>query len=213
MKKFKICLVLCVLMAFLLISIANAAQPGDATDPLVTRRFVEDRLATITAEIAQLRNIVMGITPNTPAATPSPVAPPPLPSLSATETEDVDELFALVMYYFETVYGERLDAALAHIPGPVGDPFAPRIVPFEILNPKAGEKIIFDASAEFILRGGSATAITGINGIANVTTGTDVLNGESIGLNNLMMVPVSDGRGIVFQRESWLMVRGGYTIE
>jgi hypothetical protein len=173
-----------------------ATQPGVQDDPLVTRRFVEQEIAKLASEVATLRGIISG----NPQATPRPS--------STIPDSQRDPLFAEIMEYFETVYGERLDKALANVHPPG---FLPSdVIPFVTLNPQEGQSIIFEAGAEFILRGGRATAITGVNGIADVTAGADVLNGESIGLNHLMMVPRSDGRGVTFNAESWIMVRGGY---
>jgi hypothetical protein len=119
------------------------------------------------------------------------------------------ELFAAMMYYFEIMYGERLDAALANIPGPAGEPIQPVIAPFEVLNPQAGDILTFVEGTEVILRGGRAIALTGIyNGIPDVTAGEDIMNGEDIGLNHLMIFPRTDGRGMIFTYESWIMMRG-----
>jgi hypothetical protein len=211
-----------ILITVVAYSATTAEAASETADPLVTRRFVEGLLAPITDELATLRNAIATISPNAlPTATPIPGATPlplpittPTPGTTTISESDMDELFALVMYYFETMYGERLDAALANIPGPAGEPHPPQTAAFTVLNPQAGQILTFDAGTEFILRGGSAVALTGIyNGIPDVTAGTDVMNGERIGLNHLMIMPVADGRGIVFQSESWLMVRGGYTWE
>ncbi|MCL2576831.1 MAG: hypothetical protein FWE27_02110 [Defluviitaleaceae bacterium] len=193
----------------------SAAQPGVDTDPVVTRSFVETRIAQLSAEIELLRGIIANISPGslpnvTPAPTQTPSPSPVAPSTANLSQDEEDELFALVMYYFETVYGERLDAALRNIPGPAGEPHSSV---FTVLNPQAGQTITFNAGTEFILRSGRAVALTGPNnGIPNVTAGADIMNGQNIEHNHLMIIPVTDGRGIVFQTEAWLMVRGGYTI-
>ena len=165
-----------VFVIFVLILIATAffyapttaSQPGDVNDPLVTRSYVENRIAQLQIEIAALRSALSGVDPNAiqhiPQTTPS-------PAVTASE-RDI----------------------------------------FQVLHMQQGQIISFEASAEFILRGGSGTAITGVNGIINITSGIDVLNGENISLHHMMMVPVADGRGVLFNTESWIMVRGGYTI-
>ena len=168
-----------------------AAQPGTNYNEIVTRQFVEMRLAQLAEELRG----------NVPTATP----PTGTSNISASER---DALFAEIMAYFEIMYGERLNQALAHVPGPR---YVGQVTPFTTLNPQAGQSIIFNEGAEFILRGGSASAITGANGIPDVTAGEDVLNGDTIGLNHLMMIPRSDGRGVAFHTDSWIMVRGGFT--
>ncbi|MCL2456352.1 MAG: hypothetical protein FWD19_02235 [Defluviitaleaceae bacterium] len=201
-----------ILTAIVIISVIFiAAQPGESSDPLVTKKFVDEKFTMLSEEIAILRSILANVSPNSAqnSNSSSSVSSSSSANFSATER---DAIFAEIMEYFEKMYGAKLDAALQIIPGPGDEPreTAPRLVPFEVVNPQAGQIIIFEAGAEFILRGGKANAITGVNGIPDVTAGADILNGENIGLNHLMMVPVSDGRGIHFLAESWLMVRGGY---
>ncbi|MDR0271786.1 MAG: hypothetical protein LBI27_00510 [Clostridiales bacterium] len=159
---------------FAIFAVTVFAQPGAASDPLVTQRFVEDRLAQLQAEIVVLRNAVAALDPNAIQSLPqipseTPEAPP---TTIVTAERDV----------------------------------------FEVLHLQEGQMVIFGASAEFILRGGNATAITGVNGIIDITGGRDVLNGEIIDFNHLMMVPVADGRGVLIRAESWIMARGIYTI-
>jgi hypothetical protein len=146
-----------------------ASQPGDADDPLVTRNYVDNRIAQLQIEIAMLRNALDGVNPNAVYEIPQTTQP-----------------------------AQPVVAAERDI--------------FQVINMLAGQIITFEASAEFILRGGSASAVTGVNGIIDITSGVDVLNGENIELHHMMMVPVTDGRGVRFNTESWIMVRGGYTI-
>ena len=192
---------------------AAPAVPGESGDPLITRHVLNTEIARLTEEIATLRGIVAGLTggtlPTAPAPTPTPTAPtvPTAPNIPATERS---ALFEEVMLYFDAMYGEMLRRAMydAHPPG-----WQPMMVPFDILNPSAGQVIIFEANAEFILRGGSAIVIAGVDGIPNVTAGRDVGNGEAVYTNNLFMVPRSDGRGVVFHTDSWIMVRGDFNLQ
>jgi hypothetical protein len=63
------------------------------------------------------------------------------------------------------------------------------------------------------LRSGEATAIdNGYNGVANLTAGMDMMTGNNIELNHLLLVPRADGRGILATTEAWVMVRGSYSI-
>ncbi len=85
---------------------------------------------------------------------------------------------------------------------------------FEIINMKAGQKMICDGSTELILRGGDATIIASEKGgIANTTKGWDLANGEIMPANNLLIVPVGDGRGIWAKTDAIVMVKGGYKIQ
>ncbi len=85
---------------------------------------------------------------------------------------------------------------------------------FEVLNIKAGNKVIFTSeSLEFILRAGEASAIASANGgLANLTTGIDLKTGENVQLNNLILIPRNDGRGILANTDIWIMIKGQYEI-
>jgi len=204
MKKSKISFVLSI-FAIALITLAyfnvpTMAQPGDANDPLVTRRYVDDRIAQLEAEITALRSLIAEIAPiqTTPPTTPF------VPGNVFGQAER-DALFHDFIQYFESVYGDMLRAAGISVPGAAG-----QIAPFQVLNVPPGSAIRFQAGAEFILRAGSATALAGENGLVDVTGGRDVQNGEVIDHNHLMLIPATDGRGIMFQTNSWIMIRGDY---
>lgn len=83
---------------------------------------------------------------------------------------------------------------------------------FEVVEVKAGQTVIFtDASVEFILRSGDATAVASENGgLADLTAGVDLLTGDSIKKNHLMLIPRNDNRGIVAKSDLWIMIKGTY---
>jgi hypothetical protein len=125
-----------------------SAQPGDMTDPVVTKSYVDGQISQLMVLINQLN--AMG------GGQPTAVAP------------------------YETVFASE------------------------------GRMLIAESGTEIILRGGSAIAITGINGLCDVTSGNDILNGTEIPLNHLLLVPASDGRGLVATKDAYLMIKGGY---
>jgi len=192
------------LLTVIIVSIAYMAipifaQPGDANDPLVTRRYVDERFATLSAEIATLRAIVSGLAPGTVN----------IPSGGMTIAER-DELFAEIMLYFEMVYGDMLRQAAsgAAVP-PQG---VAEVIPFTPLFIPAGRILVAEAGVEIILRSGQATVIAGPNGLVDITAGLDIANGEQVSQNHLLLVPASDGRGMLFNTDAWIMIKGGYTI-
>jgi len=186
-------LILTILIALLAVThlVPVLAQPGDANDPLVTRRYVDDRITQLSQEVTQLRNMLSGMT---------------VGAGGTFTLSERDLLFAEVMAYFETVYGDMLRAAAA------GAGEAGAVVPFETVNVPAGRTLVADAGVEMILRSGHATAVSGPDGMVNVTAGTDITNGTRIPTNNLLLVPRSDGRGMYFVTEGWLMIKGSYEI-
>lgn len=78
----------------------------------------------------------------------------------------------------------------------------------------AGQKLIGNEGTEVILRSGEASAIdNGANGVSDLTGATDLMTGQAVAQNHLLLIPRSDGRGILASTEVWVMVRGGYTIQ
>lgn len=83
---------------------------------------------------------------------------------------------------------------------------------FVVEELEPGQRLIAKGGTELILRGGQAVAVLeGANGLNNITTGKDLQNGESLGLNQLIIVP-RDERGIRATNKAWVMVRGRYEI-
>jgi len=194
-----IVLVLCA-MAYMYVP-AFAEQPGSPQDPLVTRRYVDERVAALEARIAVLEAAITG---HMPIDTGQAVG-------GTISQADRDALFLDFLQYFDLMYGNMLRQLFGDaVPFPgIPQPDANELT---VLNVPAGRVITFDGGAEFILRAGSALVIAGENGIVNITEGVDVGNGEAVALNNLMLVPVTDGRGVVFTSGSWIIVRGGYSV-
>lgn len=82
---------------------------------------------------------------------------------------------------------------------------------------KPGKLLIADAGAEFIVRSGHAVIYTEVSsGVADLTDGKDLLNGQAAPKNHLLSFP-REGRGIQVKEGSQsnliVMVRGGYTIK
>lgn len=79
---------------------------------------------------------------------------------------------------------------------------------------EAGQKLIGDEGTEVILRSGEATAIdNGANGVSDITEGKDLMTGNIVTANHLLLIPRKDGRGIMVSTEAWVMIRGNYTVQ
>jgi|LGVE01.1.fsa_nt_gb hypothetical protein len=84
---------------------------------------------------------------------------------------------------------------------------------YEVLKVDQEDIILLGSSAEIILRAGKAKAfVTDKGGLADVTSGNDIGMDELIPKNHLLICPLDDGRGLVFESESWIMVKGEYTL-
>ena len=136
------------------------AQPGTPDDPLVSRSYVNTRIAELEAQIAQLNAIISG----------GVEFPDVLPMQPSAVTREL----------------------------------------FTVIRVEPGMVLIGGASTEIILRSGEATVVAGYNGLANVTTGVDVMNGQPVSLNNLLIVPQADGRGLRFHSVAHVMVKGDF---
>ncbi|PAD77214.1 hypothetical protein [Paenibacillus campinasensis] len=82
---------------------------------------------------------------------------------------------------------------------------------------KPGQILVAETGTEFIVRSGNAVIYTeDSNGVADLTAGVDLLNGQAAPKNHLLSFP-RDGRGIQVKpgQTSGLivMVRGGYTVK
>ena len=88
---------------------------------------------------------------------------------------------------------------------------------YTLVELSMGQTITADSICEFIVRPGSrVTAVSPFpeQGIADITNGTEVLNGEQISINAYCLIPRGgDGRGLtVIGEKAYIMIRGDYTI-
>ncbi len=85
---------------------------------------------------------------------------------------------------------------------------------FEVVRMKAGEKLVCGEGTEIIVRSGKASAIdNGSDGVSDITSGKDLMSGDSAAQNHLLVVPRNDGRGIKASGEVYIMVKGEYAIK
>jgi len=85
---------------------------------------------------------------------------------------------------------------------------------YEIVNLPAGKQIICQSSTEVIVRTGKAKVVSlNSSGLSDVTAGYDASPGSFIETNHLLIVPRTDGRGIIAQEACVLMVKGTYSIK
>ncbi|WP_315793812.1 hypothetical protein [Paenibacillus sp. BIC5C1] len=87
----------------------------------------------------------------------------------------------------------------------------------EIVTVKPGQQLIGTSGAEFIVRSGKAVIVSeGTNGVADLTDGVDLTNGQTAPTNHLLSFP-RDGRGITVldgnKYSLTVMVRGGYSLK
>ncbi len=77
-----------------------------------------------------------------------------------------------------------------------------------------GQTIYGGEGTELILRAGKGSiSLSGVDGIADITTGGELKNGSAATKNHLMIVPRKDGRGVKVTEAAWFLVKGEYEIK
>ncbi len=85
---------------------------------------------------------------------------------------------------------------------------------YEVVELKKGQYLVAGAGTEIILRAGEAAAITSpLGGLSDVTGAKDIQQDEKIPTDHLLIIPRDDGRGLRALSDSFLLVRGKYTIK
>lgn len=88
---------------------------------------------------------------------------------------------------------------------------------YEVVYARRGQVVRATVASDFMLRSGEAYALVPADSggsISDYTDGTDLLNGNLVPLNHMLLIPRGDGRGLVIlSDEAYIMVRGGYTVE
>ena len=127
----------------------------------------------------------------------------------------------ILLIAIATLFGIGISAWAADTgPGSESDPVVSKSyvdskLSYSPLQLFEGQRLIGGEGAEIIMRSGEAEAIdsNGENGVSDLTAGKDLMTGDSVGLNHLLVVPRSDGRGIKALTEVWVMIRGDYSVQ
>lgn len=84
---------------------------------------------------------------------------------------------------------------------------------YNLVNVKAGQKIIGSEGTEFVLRMGSGTIVATENGgVADLTDGIDLQNGSAVPPNHHLLSPKNDSRGIHMSTDGIILIKGTYTV-
>lgn len=83
----------------------------------------------------------------------------------------------------------------------------------EVVDLKAGDKIIAAQGAEMIPRSGRVETIAqDLGGLSDITEGVDLKQGDRAPLNHMLIAPRSDGRGLVATTNAIVLMRGNYRV-
>ncbi len=165
-------------------SFATSGTPGSSSDPVVTKSYVDEQIASILNNISTNNNSGSNNGYN-------------------LSQDDYD---ALVQRITLEVKNEMEVAIEDQIKGvkPLHEP----------VHAILGQTIIGGKGTEIILRSGEAVIYSSVeNGVTNLTTGINLDDNEQVAKDNLLIVPRNDGRGVtVTTDEAWFMIRGEYEI-
>lgn len=159
------------------------------------KRYIRFRLGALAAAVCALATVVLA----EPGASDDPL-------ISKSYIEN--QLMPQIKQYIESRLAEVGSG------GSGGGAAAVTADKFNVVNASAGQQIICSAGTELILRMGSASVIaTEKGGIADTTDGFDLADGAFMPSNHLLIVPVSDGRGVRATTDIIVMIKGGYTVK
>jgi hypothetical protein len=189
-RKSKIALIACTILSCMVLVVSSAAgagQPGSDADPLVTKSYVDQKIAQLSAQIGTGSGSGSGTVNN---------------STVAQLQTDVGDLTKFIIDALTEI--ETLKARVASLESG-----------YTVVESKTGQKIILSGGSEAILRSGSAVAIVGTSGgLVDASIGGDIdKNGMKIPVQHLLISARTDGRGLSITSNSYLLIRGAYTIK
>ena len=84
---------------------------------------------------------------------------------------------------------------------------------FDVYEISSGQRLLLGAGTEVVVRTGDASAIVGeLGGVVNLITGVNYNAGEGVARNNLLLSSRNDGRGLRFNADSYVLIKGAFEI-
>ena len=191
---------------------AGSTTPGTVNDPLVTKSYVDLKVAELKSDlIALLENSVVTSDPESGQGS--------IPDENAEEVIPTPE-GGITMADVKAYVNDQLMSNDAVTDGENRPESLDGASLFVVVKANNGQSLICGASAEVILRAGSATVIAGADGdgLANLTTGEDLRAGDVVPLQNHLLVSRDDGRGLLVtsddtKGDTYILVKGDYRLE
>ncbi len=152
----------------------------------------------------------------------------PIVTLSYLTTQFKNEILAeldrRVESLSETLFERQAQQTAVPVTEPEPSPAPTEILPrtdvpasaaFEVVELTWGQTLYAEDACEVILRAGSAVCIAPdpTQGMADVTDGSEIYDGQALTNNQLCLFPRPDGRGLEAASESvFIMIRGEYSL-
>lgn len=84
-----------------------------------------------------------------------------------------------------------------------------------VVEATKGQVVVLGAGSEIIVRSGETTAISGMSGgLADVTGAKDLVTGDKVPNQHLLISSRDDGRGVkVVSDKAYMLIRGSYSVQ
>ena len=214
-------------LGFATIYASSNQNPGSVQDPLVTKSYVDSRISEIANAdtnqssdgsslnidelIEQIEQVVEFKLSEREVAAKE--------DTSKESDKNIDELIEQIEEIVDYKLEEKdVKERIETIKDSDSDKDLDEDIDGFVFNPigpiESGSTIIGEQGTELILRSGSAFVIAeGINGLQDMTEGVDLEANSTVPLNHLLIVPRTDGRGILIEKSAFIMIRGNYEIQ
>lgn len=84
---------------------------------------------------------------------------------------------------------------------------------FTVVNLPKGSTLVGESGTEIVMRAGLVSVVASpLGGLLDATGGRDLPQGYAVEPNHLLVVPRTDGRGVLATMDAVLMVKGAYTL-
>ena len=192
--------------------IGYAAEPGSTADPIALKSYVDSKLEALET---RLTTMIQSAAQTQPAASGQADSGGDVAALASR----IRELEIAVATLKDENAGLRQNTAPIpvsdgedlNLESSTGSVFSSER--FSVVEVTAGQRIIFGAGAEMVLRTGKASAIRGELGAPiDLITGADLEAGESVPINHLILSPRNDNRGVRISEDAWVLIKGTFEL-
>jgi len=134
-------------------------------------------------------------------------------------TQRAIALLLATVVFLVGFFAGRTGTANTVAPGSDADPLVSRsyvdqFFGLVVVELAPGQRLEAVGGTEIILRSGQARAVASASGgLCDVTAGKDLAQNERIVANHLLIVPRTDGRGLLAETKVFVMVRGPYSVK
>lgn len=185
-----------IFVSFGLIQLVSGERgaPGTDSDPIVTQSYVDQKIKELSTSVQDTSKTVSELSANLGEI--------------RKKTDEVTSQALLIEQI--RLLSERIIALEKSTK--INSDGVPKFI---TINPSKGKTVFGKESTEMILRTGKAKIVSTTSiGIPDITKGIDLKSGESVPINNMLIVPKDDGRGIkILTSDAWVMIRGGYEVK